>query len=63
MCNQAKCDYGRQCRDCAYNTSRGDRKYRRTGLDTSDMKAYKREYMRKRRAEQLRREMEAAGVA
>jgi hypothetical protein len=34
-----------------------------TGLNTSDMRAYKREWMRRKRAEQRRRDMEAAGVA
>lgn len=61
MCNQTKCDYGHQCRDCAYYIAEITR-HTRTGLDTSDMRAYKREYMRRRRAEQLLRDMEAAGV-
>jgi transposase-like protein len=65
MCNQLPCEYEYKCRDCAYNVQQksGTRAHRKTGLDTSDMKAYKREWMRRKRAADLQAAMEAAGVA
>lgn len=63
MCSQIKCDYGHQCQDCAHYIKSKRPQNSKTGLDTSDMRAYKREWMRRKRAAQRQLEMEAAGVA
>ena len=63
MCNQVKCEYGHECQDCVYNIGKAKRKYTKTGLDTADIKAYKREWSRIDRAKKLQRDMVAAGVA
>lgn len=47
-CGIDACPYDNQCADCSHRPAR---KNRPTGLDTSDMKAYKREWMRRWRAE------------
>lgn len=60
-CNlKAPCPYGKQCTDCLHNVVGRNIK---TGLNTSDLKAYKREYMRRRREKELMDEMKRAGVA
>lgn len=57
------CPYEKDCTDCLYSARRN----RKTGLDTSDMRAYKREYERERRRrvaqKTLLEEMRHAGVA
>lgn len=64
MCKiTSPCPYNHQCQDCLhYELDRNGRKHQKTGISTSDMKAYKREYNRRQRARQLELEMECAGV-
>lgn len=62
MCTQETCEYGRQCDGCLYFVGEKKRGNTKTGIDTSDRKAYNREWMRRYRAKKLRAEMEAAGV-
>ena len=67
-CELDVCPYGKKgCMYCLHynhpNLPKTKRKKTPTGLDTSDMTAYRREYMRKKRAEELRHDMERAGVA
>ena len=56
MCKQEVCEYGHQCADCSHRARRN----KPTGLDTSDMRAYKREYNRewnrRKHDKELRRE-------
>ena len=47
MCEN--CPFDKQCKGCAYNQPKRKRKNTPTGLDTSDMKKYKRDYQRARR--------------
>lgn len=58
MCNN--CPYNHDCADCAYKPKR---RYRKTDLDTSDMRVYKRDWARKKRAEERLLDMQLAGVA
>lgn len=65
-CNlkDATCPYDRQCLDCLHHITGATKKqYSKTGIDTSNMVAYSREYKRVAREKQLQLEMKCAGVA
>lgn len=67
MCKlTSPCPYDHQCEDCLhYALDRKGKKHQKTGIPRkteADRNAYGREYKRRRREQQLRIEMEHAGV-
>lgn len=55
MCERYQdCAYGHSCNGCLYN--RNESKRSKTGLDTKDLKAYKRNWKRRKREQELAEE-------